>query len=159
MADIVDPATRSRMMSGITSKNTKPELIIRKLLFNSGFRYRLHDRSLKGTPDIVLKKYRAVIFVNGCFWHGHNCHLFRLPKSRTDFWKKKIQSNNERDTRNRKILTKEGWRVGLVWECAVKGKIAISNEVIISRIRDWLECDKKKITIKGKKKHNIPVRV
>ena len=112
MTDIVDPVTRSWMMSGITAKNTKPELIIRKLLFNSGFRYRLHNRSLKGTPDIVLKKYRAVIFVNGCFWHGHNCHLFRLPKSRTDFWKTKIQSNSERDTRNRKLLAKEGWAKG-----------------------------------------------
>tara|TARA_Y100001936_G_C16058901_1_gene662908 strand:+ start:1512 stop:1967 length:456 start_codon:yes stop_codon:yes gene_type:complete len=138
MTDIVDPATRSRMMSGITAKNTKPELVIRKLLFNSGFRYRLHNRSLEGTPDIVLKKYRAVIFVNGCFWHGHNCHLFRLPKSRTDFWKKKIQSNSDRDTRNRKALTKEGWRVGLVWECAVKGKTAIRPEILLTKISKWL---------------------
>ena len=152
MTDIVDPATRSRMMSGITAKNTKPELMIRKLLFNSGFRYRLHNRSLKGTPDIVLKKYRAVIFVNGCFWHGHNCHLFRLPKSRTGFWEKKIKSNVERDARNRKKLREEGWRVGLVWECAVKGKTAISHEVITCRIRDWLECDKEAFLIKGKKR-------
>ena len=150
MTDIVDPATRSRMMSGITAKNTKPELMIRKLLFNSGFRYRLHNRSLKGTPDIVLKKYRAVIFVNGCFWHGHNCHLFRLPKSRTEFWKKKIQSNRERDAINRKILREEGWRVGLVWECAVKGKIAKTSDLIICKIRDWLNCNKAMLEITGK---------
>jgi len=150
MTDIVDPATRSRMMSGITAKNTKPELMIRKLLFNSGFRYRLHNRSLKGTPDIVLKKYRAVIFVNGCFWHGHNCHLFRLPKSRTEFWKKKIQSNRERDAINRKILREEGWRVGLVWECTVKGKIAKTPDLIICKIRDWLNCNKAMLEITGK---------
>ena len=141
MTDIVDPATRSRMMSGITAKNTKPELMIRKLLFNSGFRYRLHNRSLKGTPDIVLKKYRAVIFVNGCFWHGHNCHLFRLPKSRTDFWKKKIESNIERDARNRKILVKEGWRIGLIWECAVKGKERLDPEYLIKDISQWLKSE------------------
>tara|TARA_B100000686_G_C16763472_1_gene960271 strand:+ start:858 stop:1319 length:462 start_codon:yes stop_codon:yes gene_type:complete len=150
MTDIVDPATRSRMMSGIAAKNTKPELIIRKLLFNSGFRYRLHNRSLKGTPDIVLKKYRAVIFVNGCFWHGHNCHLFRLPKSRTDFWKKKIESNIERDARNRKILVEEGWRIGLVWECAVKDKIAIRPDLLIFKIKDWLNCNKPMLEITGK---------
>ena len=141
MTDIVDPATRSRMMSGITAKNTKPELIIRKLLFNSGFRYRLHNRSLQGTPDIVLKKYRAVIFVNGCFWHGHNCHLFRLPKSRTDFWKKKIESNIERDARNRKILVEEGWRIGLIWECAVKGKERLDPEYLIKDISQWLKSE------------------
>jgi len=141
MTDIVDPATRSRMMSGITAKNTKPELIIRKLLFNSGFRYRLHNRSLQGTPDIVLKKYRAVIFVNGCFWHGHNCHLFRLPKSRTDFWKKKIESNIERDARNRKILVEEGWRIGLIWECAVKGKERFDPEYLIKDISQWLKSE------------------
>jgi len=150
MTDIVDPATRSRMMSGITAKNTKPELMIRKLLFNSGFRYRLHNRSLKGTPDIVLKKYRAVIFVNGCFWHGHNCHLFRLPKSRTEFWKKKIKSNIERDVRSRKILAEDGWRIGLVWECAVKGKIAIRPDLLICKIRDWLNCNKDMLEITGK---------
>ena len=150
MTDIVDPATRSRMMSGITAKNTKPELFIRKLLFNSGFRYRLHNRSLKGTPDIVLKKYRAVIFVNGCFWHGHNCHLFRLPKSRTGFWKKKIKSNIERDVRSRKILAEDGWRIGLVWECAVKGKTAIRPDLLICKIRDWLNCNKDMLEITGK---------
>ena len=150
MTDIVDPATRSRMMSGITAKNTKPELMIRKLLFNSGFRYRLHNRSLKGTPDIVLKKYRAVIFVNGCFWHGHNCHLFRLPKSRTEFWKKKIKSNIERDVRSRKILAEDGWRIGLVWECAVKGKTAIRPDLLICKIRDWLNCNKDMLEITGK---------
>ena len=150
MTDIVDPATRSRMMSGITAKNTKPELIIRKLLFNSGFRYRLHNRSLKGTPDIVLKKYRAVIFVNGCFWHGHNCHLFRLPKSRTNFWKTKIQSNSERDIRNRKLLAKEGWRVGLVWECAVKGKTAISPDMLLTKISKWLHSSNGTLNVFGK---------
>tara|TARA_Y100001936_G_C15629560_1_gene435832 strand:- start:13 stop:474 length:462 start_codon:yes stop_codon:yes gene_type:complete len=150
MTDIVDPATRSRMMSGIGAKNTKPELVVRKLLFSSGFRYRLHNRSLKGTPDIVLKKFRAVIFVNGCFWHGHNCHLFRLPKSRTGFWENKITSNIERDARNRKVLAEDGWRVGLIWECAVKGKTAIRPEKILAKISNWLHSNNGTLSVIGK---------
>jgi DNA mismatch endonuclease (patch repair protein) len=150
MSDIVDSVTRSRMMAGITATNTKPELIIRKLLFSSGFRYRLHNRFLSGTPDIVLKKYRAVIFVNGCFWHGHHCHLFRLPKSRTDFWKKKIRANSERDAHNRKVLAKDGWRVGLVWECAVKGKTAIKHEILLAKISNWLNSSNGSLSVFGR---------
>jgi DNA mismatch endonuclease, patch repair protein len=149
MTDIVDSKTRSRMMSGIAGKNTKPELIIRKLLFSSGFRYRLHDRSVIGTPDIILKKYRATIFINGCFWHGHDCHLFRLPKSRTAFWKKKIESNSKRDFRNRKLLLEDGWRIGVIWECALKGKSAIGPDLLINEIKNWLYCDKQVFEISG----------
>ena len=137
-------------MSRIRSKDTKPEIAVRSMLHRSGYRFRLHVKNLPGKPDIVLPKYNTVIFVNGCFWHGHNCHLFRLPKSRTEFWKKKIQSNRERDAINRKILREEEWRVGLVWECAVKGKIAKTPDLIICKIRDWLNCNKAMLEITGK---------
>ena len=93
MADVVDRKTRSRMMSGIRGKNTRPELLIRKGLHARGFRFRLHDKRLPGKPDLVLPKYSAVIFVHGCFWHGHDCHLFKWPQSRREFWRKKITRN------------------------------------------------------------------
>ena len=100
MTDVVNKQTRSRMMSGIKSKNTKPELIIRKALFKKGFRFKLHDKSLPGKPDLVLPKYDAVIFIHGCFWHQHNCHLFKWPSTRPEFWETKIHRNVEVDKRN-----------------------------------------------------------
>lgn len=120
--DIVSPEKRSRMMAGIRGKNTGPEMIVRKELFRRGFRYRLHAKQLPGKPDLVFPKYRTVIQVNGCFWHGHDCSLFKWPKSNREFWKKKIGSNIERDRRNLGNLEKEGWRVITVWECALKNK-------------------------------------
>jgi DNA mismatch endonuclease (patch repair protein) len=100
MPDIVNPETRSRFMSGIKNANTKPEIQIRQLLHHAGFRYRLHNAALPGKPDLWLARYRAVIEVNGCFWHGHDCHLFKLPSTRTDFWQTKIASNRARDARH-----------------------------------------------------------
>lgn len=98
MVDIVDVSTRSRMMAGIKNRNTKPEILIRKLLYKKGYRFRLHVKDLPGKPDIVLPKYKAVIFVNGCFWHGHkNCSLFKLPATRTEFWQEKITRNQAND--------------------------------------------------------------
>ena len=121
MADIVSPAKRSRMMSGIKGKDTKPEITVRRILHRSGFRFRLHRKDLPGRPDIVLPKHRTVIFVNGCFWHGHeNCKLFRFPKSRTQFWKTKIEANRTRDLDKIERLQPD-WRILLVWECAIKG--------------------------------------
>jgi DNA mismatch endonuclease (patch repair protein) len=110
-------------MRAIRSKNTAPELLIRKLLFSLGFRFRLHVKTLPGTPDIVLPKYRTVIFVHGCFWHGHDCHLFTLPQTRRDFWQAKIDANRQRDLRSEDMLTRAGWRVLSVWECALKGRL------------------------------------
>ena len=107
-------------MSGIRGTDTKPELVLRRGLHQLGFRYRLHDRRLPGTPDLVFPRYNAVIFVNGCFWHGHDCHLFRWPKTREKFWKSKITGNMQRDTRNWGLLEAEGWRILVVWECALK---------------------------------------
>ncbi|MGV8898708.1 MAG: very short patch repair endonuclease [Burkholderiaceae bacterium] len=110
-------------MRAIRSKNTAPELLIRQLLFSLGFRFRLHVKNLPGTPDIVLPKYRTVIFVHGCFWHGHDCHLFTLPQTRRDFWQAKIDANRQRDLGSQDMLIRAGWRVLSVWECALKGRL------------------------------------
>ncbi len=118
MADIVDPRTRSRMMSGIRGKNTRPEIAVRKYLHSRGLRYRLHDKRLPGKPDLVLRKYRSVVFVHGCFWHQHRrCKYAYMPKSNRAFWRKKLASNVERDKENRQQLRRLGWRVLVVWEC------------------------------------------
>lgn len=121
MADIVDRATRSRMMSGIRGKNTKPELIVRSHLHRSGLRFRLH-RKLPGRPDLVLPKYGAAVFVNGCFWHGHDCGAFRIPKTRSDFWEAKIMGNRARDARVNLELRRLGWKTFTVWECELRNQ-------------------------------------
>lgn len=135
--DNVDEKTRSRMMSGIHAKNTKSELTVRRLLHRCGFRYRLHDSKLPGKPDMVLPKYKAAIFVHGCFWHGHDCKFFRLPGTRTEFWKKKIVGNCERDKQVVIALNGSGWRVAIVWECALRGSDA-KPEFVAEQLMDWL---------------------
>lgn len=121
MADVHDKQTRSYNMSQIKSKDTKPELLVRKFLHTNGFRYRLHDKTISGKPDIVFRKLKTVIFVHGCFWHGHyNCKYFVLPKTRTKWWKEKIESNKERDLKNLSILKTEGWKVFSIFECQLK---------------------------------------
>lgn len=121
MTDIFTKEQRSYIMSRIKSENTRPELIVRKYLYNQGFRYRLHIKALPGSPDIVLKKYRTVIFINGCFWHGHeNCPIYKLPKTRSEWWKAKIGRNIKRDNKNRIQLRKMGWHVMTIWECQLK---------------------------------------
>lgn len=137
MADVVDAATRSRMMAGIRGKDTKPEMIVRRALHARGFRYRLHNRKLPGSPDLCFPRYRAVIFVHGCFWHGHNCATFKWPKTRADFWKTKINSNQARDIAAKKRLIELGWRVTTIWECDLR-----QNEtLVLSRCTDWLSGD------------------
>lgn len=122
--DVHDKKTRSYNMSRIKGKNTKPEEIVRKYLFSKGFRYRKNDKRLPGTPDIVLPKYKTAIFVNGCFWHGHkNCRYFVIPKTNTDFWLNKINTNIERDKRKQEALKELGWNVVVVWECELKPKV------------------------------------
>lgn len=112
---------RHRCMAAIRSKNTKPEMMVRKFLFSRGFRYRLNHPRLPGHPDLVLRKYRTVIFVNGCFWHGHeNCKYYRLPKTRTDFWQAKIERNKKRDVEEQHLLASMGWHCITVWECQLK---------------------------------------
>ena len=121
MADIVSPQKRSEMMSGIRGKDTKPEIIARKALHKRGFRFRLHNRKLPGKPDIVLPKYQTVMLINGCFWHGHNCHLFKWPKSNKEFWEDKINGTKARDIKNKESLEKAGWHVITIWECQLRG--------------------------------------
>ncbi len=149
MSDVVSPEIRSQMMSGIQGKDTKPEVMIRKSLHRKGFRYRLHVKSLPGKPDLVFPKYNAVIQVNGCFWHGHNCHLFKWPSTRPNFWRNKILGNKERDTKNKLELEKLGWRVLAIWECAVKGKYRQPFEVLIEQISEWLIMNKNSSEMKG----------
>ena len=122
--DVHDKETRSYNMSCIKGKNTKPEEIVRKYLFSQGFRYRKNDKKLPGTPDIVLPKYKTVIFVNGCFWHGHeDCRYFVVPKTNTEFWVNKIETNKQRDSRKINDLRALGWRVIVVWECQLKNNV------------------------------------
>lgn len=125
------------MMSGIRGKNTKPELMVRKALHARGFRYRLHC-DLPGKPDICLPKHRAVIFVHGCFWHGHDCHLFKWPKTRPDFWEAKIKRNRTVDASARAQLLAEGWRVMQIWECALKGRAAPPLAEVMLKVVSWL---------------------
>ena len=141
MADIVTPAVRSRMMSGIRSKDTRSEIGIRKALHAAGFRYRLHRRDLPGTPDITLPRYKAVIFVHGCFWHGHGCHLFKWPATRPEFWATKIGSNQERDQRSRSMLLQLGWRRLVIWECAFRGKHRLDFDILMTGVATWLGSD------------------
>lgn len=119
--DIWDKEKRSKVMSNIRSKDTKPEITVRKLLYSRGFRYRLHVKNLPGKPDIVLRKFNAVIFVHGCFWHLHEgCRDGTIPKTRTEYWKKKLFGNKERDEKHIKALLSLGWRVLQIWECEVE---------------------------------------
>lgn len=123
--DVHDKKTRSYNMSQIKGKNTKPEEMVRKYLFAQGFRYRKNDKKLPGTPDIVLPKYKTVIFVNGCFWHGHaGCKYFVWPKSNPDFWKRKIETNISRDRKIIELLEERGWNVIVIWECELKKAFA-----------------------------------
>lgn len=123
MADVHEPIVRSYNMSRIEGKNTKPEIIVRQFLFSQGFRYRLFDKKLPGKPDIILKKYNTIIFINGCFWHKHkDCKYFVIPKTRTEWWVNKINKNVENDLKNITILKNLGWRVIVIWECELKSK-------------------------------------
>ena len=123
MADVMTPEQRSRCMAAVKGKDTKPEIIVRKYLFSRGLRYRVNNRKLPGSPDIVLKKYKTVVFIDGCFWHGHeNCKYFRLPKTNADFWRHKIAMNIARDYANTVDLRHAGWKVIRIWECNIKTK-------------------------------------
>ena len=148
MADVHDKATRSYNMSRIKSKNTKPEILVRKFLFANGFRYRLYDKKLPGKPDIVLPKYKTVIFVNGCFWHGHeNCKYFKIPKTRSDWWQDKIERNIKRDAKVRDELRQIGWRTMVIWECQLKPKVRDNTLKELAYLLDlaYLEKLQKKI--------------
>jgi DNA mismatch endonuclease (patch repair protein) len=147
MTDVHSKATRSKNMAAVRSKNTKPELLIRKGLHRRGFRFRLHSRDLPGKPDLVFSKYNAVIFVNGCFWHQHDCHLFKWPSTRKDFWHAKIKGNRARDIEAVKQLKSMGWRALTIWECSLKGKTRLQEDDLFSRVSNWIigEIDEQEI--------------
>ncbi len=149
MADVVDKATRSRMMSGIRSRDTGIEISVRKALFAKGFRYRLNQKDLPGKPDMVFARHQAIVFVHGCFWHGHDCALFRLPATNREFWHVKIEGNRTRDARNLDALSKMGWRVAVVWECALRAKGEKALTKIANRLAGWLSSRKKLIEIRA----------
>ncbi|WP_108446128.1 very short patch repair endonuclease [Halomonas denitrificans] len=135
MADSVDRETRSRIMGKVRHKDTKPEMVVRRLVHGAGYRYRLHDKRLPGKPDLVFKGRKKVIFVHGCFWHRHEgCALARLPKSREEFWIPKLEANKQRDRRNEDRLREMGWEVLVVWECELS-----EIDVILEKINEFLQ--------------------
>ncbi len=138
MVDVVSPADRSRMMAGIQGKNTKPELIIRRMLFASGYRFRLHRRDLPGAPDIVMSGRKVAVFVHGCFWHMHQgCRFARMPATRPEFWKAKLEANVARDRRAVENLRALGWRVMCVWECSTRDTEAAAG--LQAAMSSWIE--------------------
>lgn len=149
MTDIVSSEKRRKMMAGIRGKNTKPEIDIRSQLHRLGFRFRIHGNKLPGKPDIVLKKYTTVVFVHGCFWHRHQCHLFKWPKTRPEFWRIKINGNVENNMRALKALPEMGWRVCIVWECSIKGSKKQSIEEVAATISNWFKGDEYLLEISG----------
>lgn len=151
MTDKVSPEVRSRIMASIKGKDTQPEMMIRRALHALGFRYRLHVKDLPGCPDMVLPKYNAVIMVNGCFWHGHDCKAHNKPKSRIEYWDEKISKNQTRDAKNNKRLHELGWRVATIWECAVFGKTKIAIDEIAVLVTEWIKNKDAELTLGGAK--------
>lgn len=140
MADVVSPAKRSQMMSGIEGKNSLPEMLVRKALFAMGHRFRLHRRDLPGTPDIVMPGRKIAIFVHGCFWHSHQgCKYAKTPSTRTEFWTAKLRGNVERDRRAANKLAEMGWRVLNVWECSTRDPEAAAD--LPEALRRWIDSD------------------
>lgn len=151
MTDVLTKEQRRLNMSRIRSKDTKPEMLLRRGLHGLGFRYRLHQKDLPGKPDLVFPRYRAVVFVHGCFWHGHNCPMFKLPATRTEFWRDKITANQERDRAVIETLHAADWRVLVVWECAFRGIQRRKLEEVIEMCADFLShSDVRSIHIEGR---------
>jgi DNA mismatch endonuclease, patch repair protein len=139
MPDIVDSVTRSRMMSGIRGKNTKPEVLVRRALHARGFRFSTSNMRLPGRPDVVLPRWRVAVFVNGCFWHSHGCRLSKLPASNRLFWKAKLGHNEDRDARAQISLISMGWRVAMVWECSLRGQAALATfDAAMNELAHWI---------------------
>lgn len=136
-------------MAAVRGRNTQPELSLRSYLHRAGFRYRLHDKKLPGRPDLVFPKYGAVIFVNGCFWHGHDCTRFSWPKTREAFWCEKILGNKNRDARNHMELLLAGWRVAIVWGCSLQGKTSLGIDTVASECVRWLGSTEQTLSIFG----------
>lgn len=145
MSDVVDKATRSRMMAGIRGRDTKIEVAIRKALWQRGFRYRLPKKvgfqGLPGIPDMVFPRYKAVILTNGCFFHGHDCHLFKWPLQNQERWQKKISGNRLRDRRFALERQRQGWKTLVIWECSMRGRSAVNFDELIRNVESWLQND------------------
>ena len=139
MSDIVDSSARSRMMAAIRGRDTKPEILVRAALHARGFRFGVWSARLPGRPDIVLPKWKVALFVQGCFWHWHECHLSKMPASNRVFWETKLARNRERDVHVQIAVVSMGWRVALVWECALRGKAALGRfESSMDQLADWI---------------------
>ncbi len=139
MADKFDKKTRSRVMASVKNKNTKPEVNIRKALFAKGLRYKIHNKNLPGCPDLVFPKYKAVIFIHGCFWHNHDCKHGQLPSTNVAFWKEKLEKNEKRDRRSIVELKDIGWKVKVIWLCQLKNRKNFKSEDAIIEIIEWLK--------------------
>lgn len=154
MPDIVDATTRSRMMGGIRGRDTRPELALRRMLHREGFRYSLHKRSLPGSPDLVLRKWQAAVFVHGCFWHRHEgCRLKTTPATRPEFWYRKFEANKARDQRAVEALRQSGWRVALVWECGLRRSPETATRELIA----WLGSDSPAVEIGAPNQELLPL--
>lgn len=138
MTDVLTSEQRHRNMSHIRSQDTAPEMIVRRGLHAMGFRFRLRDPALPGRPDVVLKRHHAVVFVHGCFWHGHGCPMFRLPGTHREYWAAKIEFNQRRDTRVVEALLNDGWRIVIVWECSLRGRGRLTDGTAIELCADFL---------------------
>lgn len=141
--DTVPPAVRSKIMASVGQKNTGAEVLLRKALYHSGLRYRLHDRRLPGSPDLVFPRFKAAVFVHGCYWHSHGCYRSTVPKTRKSFWAQKFEANRLRDARKRDQLLERGWRVLTIWECTLVGKTAKPLANTTKRIASWLRSAKR----------------
>lgn len=149
MPDVHDSATRSRNMSAIKGSDTKPEVTVRKGLHRRGLRYNLHAKRLPGRPDLVFPKYRAIVFVHGCFWHSHDCHLFKMPSTRPDFWAKKLARNKQLDLEVLSALHQQSWRTLIIWECALKGRSKLGEEALLDSASEWIRGDNPECEIAG----------
>lgn len=136
--DVLTPAQRQLNMSRIRSRDTQPELLIRRGLHAQGFRFRLHKRQLPGRPDLVLARYRTVVFVHGCFWHSHGCHISRMPETRCEYWQPKLDRTMQRDRDAIRALQSAGWRIVLVWECALRGRTRLAAGDAVTQVADFI---------------------
>ncbi len=148
--DIVSPEVRSRMMAGIRSRNTRPEVLFRKGLHQRGYRYRLHPAGVPGKPDFVLPRYRVAAFVHGCFWHQHDCALFNMPKTRREFWQAKLGQNRDKDAEVAERIAEEEWRQLTIWECALRGRQQIGLDAALDLAEQWLSTCSDHIEIRGR---------
>jgi len=138
MTDVLTTAQRQLNMSRIRGRDTKPEMLVRQGLHARGLRYRLHDRKLPGRPDLVFPRHGAVVFVHGCFWHAHGCALSKLPATRQEFWRQKLEGNAARDRRSIEVLQAAGWRVLVIWECALRGPERLRDEAVLDSAADYI---------------------